>query len=151
MYTEQMAQAIADADYILPTNAAAGNYNSATPIDMSKFKRALYNIVVGAVSASGTLDARLQSCATSNFASNVHNVAGTNITQITNSNTIAKIELRSDQLVTQFPGDRYVRLNTTVGTAAINYAAVGQGGESMQGPASQYEGAIVGQTVICNT
>ena len=151
MYNEQAVQGIADVDYILPTNAAAASYNSATPIDMSKFHRAMYNIVVGIVTSTGTLDARLQSCATSNFASNVHNLAGTNITQITANNTIAKIEVRADQVTQQFATDKFVRLNTTVATAAVNYAAVGQGVEPSQRPGNQYEGAIVGQSVVCNT
>src|SRR5215475_4311459 len=111
-YTETGTQGIPPMDYILFTNAAAASYNSATPIDMSKFKRAMYVLSVGTITGAATLDARLQS-STTNFGT-AHNISATNITQITAANTIVTIEVRADQITGANAGDRYLRLNTTV-------------------------------------
>ncbi len=52
---------------------------------MSMFKRLLYEIQIGAITGAGTLSAQLQSCAAANFASDVHNITGSSITQVTNA------------------------------------------------------------------
>lgn len=141
MYNEQVSQAGALMDWIIFTNAAAASYNSANGIDMSKFKRAIWYIQTGLFTASATLDARVQSSTNATFGAGVHNVSGTNITQMVNTapNTFTKVEVRAEYIQQQNPGDRYVRLNTTVGTAAVNYGVLGLGFESEQKPASQYE------------
>lgn len=138
MYNEQLSQALALMDWITFTNAAAASYNSVNGIDMSKFKRAVYIVQTGLFTASGTLDGRIQSSPNANF-SPAHNVAATNLTTLNTSNTFEKVEVRAEYIQQQNPGDRYVRLNTTVGTAAVNYGVVGLGSESEQKPASQYE------------
>ena len=140
---ESANQKTALMDFVNQSNAAAGNYNSATPIDMSLFKQALYLLNVGVLSGTGTVDARLQSCKYSSFNTGVHNISGSNITQITNStgntNTWVKLTVRADQVSQLNAGDRYVRLNTTIGTASVNYQAVGIGMEAVQAPANQNE------------
>ena len=143
-YSEQLSQQFALVDQILFTNAAAASYNSTTGVDLSKYKRALFVIQVAAITATATLDARLQGSNNSNF-SGATNIANTNIAQITTANISAKIEIRSDQ--TNF---RYVRINSTVGTTALNYGAMGFGGQAIQSPGSQGEvSTLVGQTVLC--
>ncbi len=143
-YTEQMSQAMGIADYVLPSNATTASFNSVTPGEMSRYKRLLAVISVGTIGVSATLDARLQGSAT-NFGT-ATNLTGTNITQITAANTIVSIELRADQLTSQSAALRYVRLNTTVGTNALNYSAVIFGGDPSQQPVAN--GTIVGQQVI---
>lgn len=146
-YVEQLTQALAVADYILPSNATTASFNSSTPIDASKYERILYVISVGAIGGSATLDARLQTSST-NFGT-ASNVANTNITQITAANTIVSIEIRADQIGGLSGGaQRWVRLNTTVGTAALNYSAVGFGGVPSQQPVAN--GTIVGQSLVCS-
>jgi len=150
MYTEQASQGIALMDWILPTNAAAASYNSVNGIDMSKFKRAMYVIQTGLFTASGTLDARLQSSPNANF-NPAHNIASSNLTQIVNTtpNVMVKMEVRAEYVQQQNPGDRYVRLNTTIGTAAVNYGAIGYGVDSEQKPGNQYENTTsVPQSVV---
>jgi hypothetical protein len=150
-YTEQLSQQLALMDWILPTNAAAASYNSVNGVDMSRFKRALWVIQTGLFTANATLDARLQSSPNANF-NVVHNIAGTNLTQVVNTtpNVALKMEVRAEYVQQQNSGDRYVRLNTTVGTAAVNYGALGFGGEAEQRPgAANYENTTtVAQTVV---
>jgi hypothetical protein len=138
MFTEQMSQGLSCADKIDPSNAAASTYTS-TYLDMQKFRRAMYEIQIGTMAASSTLDANLQSCANSNFASSVHNITNSNITQVVNTstgNTRVTIEVRDLQVATQNPGDRYVRLRVVVGTAAVFFGATGWGSDAPQKPAS---------------
>src|ERR1700722_19707345 len=124
-YSERMSEQLALIDQTLPTNAAAGSFNTSPGIYLSKGKRALYLISVGAVTATGTLDGRLQASVNSNFAG-ASNIANTNLTQITASNIQAKLEIQAD-IMPVISGNlaRYVRLNTTVGTTAVIYGAIG--------------------------
>ena len=152
MFMESAIEAIVPMDFINQSNAAAGNYNSAVPLDMSKFKQALYQISVGVLSGTGTVDARLQSCQYSSFNTAVHNIAGSNIAQITNSsgntNTRQLLTVRADQVTQLNPGDKFVRLNVTIGTATVNYEATGFGVEPMQRPGKQnVNTSIVTQSV----
>ena len=150
MYTEQLTQALSAFDSILPSNAAAGTVNSGG-IDLQKFRRAIYWIEVGAMTASSTFNAQLQSCAQANFASGVHNFTNGAITQIANTtpNCIVSIETTDEALQNDFPGDRYVRLQCVIGTAAVNFSAIGLGGEANHKPASsQNPNTVVQQVVV---
>jgi hypothetical protein len=130
MYTETMTQGLSIADVI---NSQSVNNASVSSlgIDMSKFKRALFIIQAASLGAAGTLDGRLQSAPASNFAA-VHNIAGSNLTQINTSttpgnNALATLEIRADEIQA---GDRYVRLNLTGGGNAITVGAIGLAGEA---------------------
>ncbi len=111
---------------------------------MSKFKRALYIISVSStVAGTGTVDARLQGSANSNFTSNT-NISGTNITQITVNNVATTVEIRSDQLTQATPVAqmaaapyRYVRLHLTAATNAATISVIGLALDPEQSPASQ--------------
>ena len=146
--SETATQSVNPLDFIYISNAAAASYNSVAPIDMSKYGRAYYEIFTGLFTASGTLDARLQSCQYSSFNTAVHNLATTNIAQMVNTapNTVSTMEVRADQVVVANAADRYVRLNTTVGTAAVNYCAVGHGLDAKQKPGS----GNVNTTIVVN-
>jgi hypothetical protein len=137
MQTEEMTEGLAVVDYILPTNAAAGTYNSAKGIDMSKFARAIFIIEVGAMAASGTLNAFVQSSASATFASGVHNMVNAAITQIVNTapNCLVTVEVFANAVINENYSDRYIRLQTVVGTAAVYYGVVGLGGEAIEKPA----------------
>jgi hypothetical protein len=136
MYTEQLTQQLAQVDQILPSNAAAGTTNS-SGIDMSKNRRCLYVLEVGAMTASSTLNAILQSSAVANFASGVHNMTGGTVNLAnTNASQVVTFETTEEAVQNQNAGDRYVRLQCVVGTAAVNYSVVGQGGEANHKPAS---------------
>jgi hypothetical protein len=149
MYTEQLTQALSVADKIDPSNAAAATYTS-TGLDMQKFRRALYEIQIGAMAVSSTLDANLQSCAQANFASGVHNITSSNITQVPNTSNNARVtlEVRDLQVATQNPGDRYVRLRVVIGTGAVYFGVTGWGSEAPQKPATPQDIASVLQRQV---
>ena len=149
MYTEQLTQALSPVDNILPSNAAAGTVNS-SGIDLQKFRRAIFVIEVGAMTASATFDAKLQSCSLSNFASGVHSITGGAITQIANTgnNVVVTIETTDEAMEQKNPGDRYVRIQCVVTTAAVNFSAIGLGGEAQHKPASLQNPSSVTQQLV---
>jgi hypothetical protein len=149
MYTEQLTQGLAQLDQIMPSNAAAGTTNS-SGIDMSKNRRALYVLELGAMTASSTVNAVLQSSASSTFASGVHNMTGGTVNLNTgNTNQVITFETSDEAVTNQNVGDRYVRLQVIVGTAAANYSVVGIGGEAEHKPASkQNNTTVVSQQLV---
>lgn len=141
MFMETVKEMFSPMDFINQSNAAIASYNSAIPIDLSKYKRALFVISIGVMNTAATFDARLQTAVNANFNAGVHNIASTNIAQITNAaaNTNIKktIEIRSDQVAQANPGDKFVRLNCTVAGSTVNFEVVGYGVEPVQKPSSQ--------------
>jgi hypothetical protein len=134
---EQLTQGLSIAD-VLNSQSVNNTSVSSAGLDMSKFRRVMYIVQAASLGAAGTLDGRLQSCSASNFASGVHNISSTNLTQINTSttpgnNAVATIEIRDDQVQA---GDRYVRLQLTGGGNAITVGAIGLGGEGDFKPAN---------------
>ncbi len=120
---------------------------------MGKFKRLMWIVAPAGLGAAGTIDGRLQSSANSNF-TGVHNITGTNFTQIVGNNLTSTVEVRADQVTQANAGDRYVRLQlTTAGNVLTGVAAVGLGGEAEQKPAGpnyDLNTTYVQQRVVCN-
>lgn len=148
-----MSQGLAVADQIPPQSINNTSVNS-TGLLMSKVKRAFYLVQAGSLGSAGTLTGVLQSCALSNFASGVHNVSTSNLTTAFTNNTVSTIEVRSDQIQAQNPGDIAVRLNLTGGGNAITVGAIGLGGESIQKPASlqaNLNNTVLLQQVVVST
>jgi hypothetical protein len=142
---EQLSQGISIAGTeIDPQQQAAGTVYTGG-VDMEHFQRVLFVLMVGNVGAGGTVNAQLQSSSASNFSAGPNNIAGTAITQVAANNKIATVEVRSDQLT---PGDRYVRLQVTVGTNAVYIAALALGGEAEHKPASKQDIAAVAQRLV---
>ena len=119
------------------------------------FTRVIYTIATPSMGAAGTLNAQLQSCQYSGFNSAVHNVPSTAITQLLTASTpgnnaITTIEVSSQAVQNANPGDAYVRLNLVGGGNALTLFAVGQGGQSNQLPASQWNvnNTYLGQQVV---
>jgi hypothetical protein len=131
MYSEQMSQGLSVADVVNTQNVNNTNLNS-IGIDMSKFHRALFVIQCGSLGAAGTVDGRLQSSANSNF-NGVHNIANSNLTQITVNNSLATIEVRADQVQA---GDQFVRCQLTGGGNSVVVGIIGLGGEAIHKPGS---------------
>ncbi len=132
MMQEQLSQALSLADvfnYATVTNVSMNTLG----IDMSRFKRALWLITGVGIGAAGTIDGRLQSALNSNF-NVLHNITGSNITQITANGVMATVEVRADQVTQQNTGDRYVRLQGTGGGNPVTFAMVGFGSEAVQKP-----------------
>src|SRR6266436_3642001 len=98
MLTEQLTQALAlctevDPQVINNTNKTAG------PIDMSKFRRALFVVNVGAVTGGGSLNFQLVEDTAANLGT-ATNLAGSNVSQagFTTANKLVTFEVRSDQM-----------------------------------------------------
>jgi hypothetical protein len=145
MYTEQLSQALSIAGTELdPVSQGAGTVTTGS-VDMSKFHRAIFVVMVGNVGGAGTVDAKLQTSPVSNFGSGVADVTGSNITQVTASNKIVTLEMRADQVPA---GSRYARLSVTVGTNAVLIAALAIGGEAIQKPGNANDIAAVAQRVV---
>ena len=143
MYTEQLSQALSIAGTeIDPVSQGAGTVTSGA-VDMSKFHRTIFALMVGNIGGAGTVDAKLQQSA--NGSSGWTDVTGSNITTVTASNKIVTLEIRYDQLTA---GQRYVRLSVTVGTNAVLIAALAVGGEAVQKPASANDIAAVAQRLV---
>ena len=143
MYTEQLSQALSLAGTeIDPVSQAVGTVTSGG-VDLSKFKRVLFLLQVGAVGGAGTVDAKLQQSAT--LASGYADIASSNITQVTTANQIVTLEIRSDQLSA---GKRYARLSVTVGGNAVLIAALALGGEAVEKPASANDVTAVTQRLV---
>ncbi len=152
-YSEQLTQKLAYMDVVNSQAVTNASINSAQGIDMSKFKRVIYFVTLSSAGAAGTLDGRLQSSASATFASGVHNLTGTNLTQLVANNVCESVEIRADQVANQNAGDRYVRLNLTGGGNAVTVSAIGFGGDAIQEPGSQYNlnTTFLTAGVVCNT
>jgi hypothetical protein len=137
MYTEQMSQGLSIVDKIDPASVNAANATS-NGMDMSKFRRAMYEVQVGSFTGAATVSAVLQTCANSNFASNVHNMTGGTITTLNNASNNVRVTLETtdEAIVNQNSGDRYLRCVIVVGVNAVVVGATGWGGESKEKPAN---------------
>ncbi len=143
MITEQLSQALSIAAAELdPVSQGIGTVTSGG-VDMSKFERVLFLLMVGSVGAAGTVDAKLQESATSG--GTYTDISGGSITQITASNKIATVEIKATQLSS---GKQFVRLSVTVGGNAVLIAAVPLAGEAHQKPGSAQDIAAVTQRKV---
>jgi hypothetical protein len=143
MYTEQLSQALSLAGTELdPVSQGVATVTSGG-VDLQKFKRVLFILQVGSVGGAGTVDAKLQQ--SSQLGSGYADITGSNITQVTTSNKIVTLEIRSDQLT---GSNRYVRLSVTVAGNAVLISAVALGGEAVEKPASANDVTAVTQRLV---
>ena len=143
MITEQLSQALSIAAAELdPVSQGVATVTSGG-VDMSKFERVLFLLMVGSVGAAGTVDAKLQESATSG--GTYTDIAGASITQITASNKIATLEIKATQLSS---GKTAVRLSLTVAVNAVLIAVLPIAGEAKQKPASAQDVAAVVQRKV---
>ena len=100
----------------------------------------------GTLGASGTVDMKLQACATSG--GTYADVAGCAITQITSgAENIAQLEISAETLMNLNVGP-YVKVVVTIGTAASLVSLIVEGGVARYEPAADENIAAVTQTVI---
>jgi hypothetical protein len=139
MFTEQLTQALGfctevDPQVINNTNKTAG------PIDMGKFKRALFVVNVGAVTGGGSLNFQLVEDTQSSLAT-ATNLAGNNVSQtgFTTANKLVTFEVRADQMT-----KRYLGLKVTeTGVQNVNVCVIGLGGEAIEKPGNANNTASV--------
>src|SRR5262249_6531368 len=124
-----------------------GSVKTTFGVDMSKFRRALFVLNVGAFGASTTVDMKLVEDANSNL-STATDVTGTNvaITQLVaagGNNRFATLEIRAGQNT-----QRYVGVQVTVGVAATLIQATALGGEAIEKPGNVNDIAAVAQRQV---
>lgn len=129
---------------INPVSQAAGTVTTGW-IDMQAWFSLLAILSVGAIGASGTVNAKLQQ-ATDGSGTAAKDIAGAAITQLdaagNDSNKQVEINLRQDDL-DRNGGFRFVRLSVTVGTAASVIAALLVGLDARYGSAADNDAATV--------
>jgi hypothetical protein len=148
MITEQLSQALSIAATELDPVSQGIATVTTGGVDMSKFERVMFVLMVGALGGAGTVDAKLQEC-TSAGGAGASDIAGSNITQLTvggsGSNKIVTLEIKASQLTA---GKSFVRLSVTVGGNAVLIAACPLGGEARQKPGSAQDIAAVFQRKV---
>jgi len=153
MYMEQITERIGLNNGIAPQTLNNGFLNS-DYVDLSKFKRALFILTIGA--NAGSVQYYLQEDSVTNFANSTNGVAGSfsnsggnNVsrTGLTAASKIYTIEVRADQLSA---GKRYVRLNVkenNVGNATLAVVGYGDDADSKKGSANNGT-AVTNQDVV---
>ena len=105
---------------IAPSNQAAGAQSTGW-ISVADYFNFMALVNVGALGASGTVDAKIEQAQDSS-STGAKDVAGKAITQIVASNKTAAIDINQNDIdVTN--GFTHIRLTITVGTAACDTAA----------------------------
>jgi hypothetical protein len=133
---------------ISPQSAAAGTYTSGW-VDMQDVYSLMAIILVGAMTATGTLDAKVQQ-ATDSGGTGAKDVSGTAITQLTAAGTDSNKQVAIN--VTQADldrnnGFRFVRLSVTTATAASLLAGMIVGLDFRYGAATDNDAATVDEVV----
>lgn len=135
-FTERLTEKLANAAAPLyPANQAFNNSTPFTvgPVDMSRYRRVLGIVNAGVLAANSNIAVVFQESTTSNGTfSNVASGAQVNITA---TNTLGRVEMRSDQMGS---GNRFLRLALFVQVANAFVGAELLGGDSHYSPASQY-------------
>ena len=145
--TERLHQRVAVVGTIDPQSGTAGNYDT-DGVDMSKFRRALFVLLVGAMTSTGTVNAKLQGSADN---STFVDITGKAITQLTEAGTDANkqalLEISDAELADTAATYRYVRMRVVTATAASLIAAVALGADPRYAPASDNDLASVDEIV----
>jgi hypothetical protein len=139
MYTEQLTQALGFATEVDP-QVMNNNAKTAGPVDMSKFKRALFVVNVGAVTGGGALTMQLIEDTASNLGT-ATNLAGSNtsLTAFSTANKLVTFEVRADQMTKRYLGLKI----TETGSQNVNVCAIGVGGEAIEKPGNANNAASV--------
>lgn len=133
---------------INPQSATAGTYTSGW-VDMQSVYAVLAIVMAGAMTATGTLDAKIQQ-ATDGSGTGAKDVTGTAITQLTAAGTDSNKQVAIN--VTQADldrnnGFRFVRLSVTTATAASLLAGLIVGLDFRYGAATDNDATTVDEVV----
>ena len=148
MYSEQLSERLAVVATIDPDAYSAGAENS-DAVDLSKFNRALFVLMVGDLGVSATVDFKLQWAATSG--GSYTDISGKSITQLTQAgsddNKQALIEITAEELAAVDTTAQFVRGVLTIGTTACDAGMVALAGVARHHPASDDDLASVDEIV----
>lgn len=146
MITEQASQGIAIPGVMIPP-VSTSSVKKSGAVDMTKFRKAMFIVGVGAFGASATVDAKIQESVDTTDG-NFTDVTGGAITQLAaagGDNRIALLEIAAGSLTA---GKKYTRVVVTVGTAATLVTAFALGVEAAQKPGSQNNDTSVAQRLV---
>lgn len=118
--------------HIAPATASTGSYGiTGTAVDMQGWEGCVFLISIGAMVASGTFDAKVQSAAASAFgtAHDITNAALTQLAAATGASKLYAIDVKAQTMTAANAGDRYLRIaaqgdgshNVTYDVVAITY------------------------------
>lgn len=128
---------------IAPQSLAPGSASTGW-VDMSTLGSVLVNLLVGAITTGGAVDAKLEQ-ATDAAGANAKDITGKAITQLTaaggDSNTQVDLNLRSEELDIN-GGFRYARLTVTTATAAALIAASIRGFDARYQPQADLSSVV---------
>jgi hypothetical protein len=143
MYTEQLSQALSIAAAPVHPQTLNNSNQSTGGVDMSKLRRCLFVIDIGAIANGGSVTAKLQESADN---TNWSDVAGGSATAVTSSSKVITLEERADQLSA---GKRYLRCNVaeTAGQNAV-CCVLPLGGKAVNKPASANDHTSVTQRLV---
>jgi hypothetical protein len=145
--SEKLHQRVAVLGTVDPQSASAGTYDT-DGVDLRLFRRALFLLLVGAIGASATVDAKLQGSADN---STFVDITGKAITQLTKAGTDDNkqvlLEISDAELADASSTYRYVRMRVTTATAASLIAVAALGGDPRYYPASDNDLASVDEIV----
>jgi hypothetical protein len=143
---EQLSQGLSIAATINPQALSNATLTSGNGIDMSKSRRAMAVVLVGA--GGGNITAKLRAATSSG--GTFTDVTGSTITAITTTNKQATIEVRDDELQSLVgAGYQWLQLSITENNvASTQVAGVLLGGEGDWKPAAKQDPASVVQRLV---
>lgn len=110
---QSLADSVDPAQHIAPVSSTTGSYGiTGTAVDMQGWEGCLFLINIGAMTSSGTFDAKAQSAAASSFAT-PHDITGAALTQLAAASGASKIyaiDVKAQTMTAAQSGDRYLRL-----------------------------------------
>jgi hypothetical protein len=150
IYTERMSEAISvPALGIVPFAGGAGTYTTAA-VPLTKLRRVLFTVQVGAMGASSTVNFNVQGCSTSG--GTFVDIPNTSITPLAqsggNGSQEVIVEITAEQVAALNLGYQFLKGKLVIATAATPSAVLVQGGVSRYEPASTLNDASVVQTVV---
>jgi hypothetical protein len=146
MNTEQASQGIAIPGVMIPPVSTISTKKSGA-VDMTRFRKALFLVGVGAFGASATVDAKIQESVDTTDG-NFTDVTGGAVTQLVaagGDNRIVILEIGAGSLSA---GKKFTRVVVTVGTAATLVTAFALGADAAQKPGSQNNDTSVAQRLV---
>lgn len=137
-YNERITEALAYAARLAPASQSAGTVNLG-PVQLAQAKKALFILNLGAFGSSATVDAKVQTSATSG--GTYADVAGGAITQQTATGLVL-IEVRAETLQ-NLDHNPWVRVSITIATAAVVMS-----GEVLLAPTDYSPSSLLNTTVL---
>lgn len=144
---ERLTDTLAVVSKLDPVSQGAGTVTS-TSIDMAQYRRVMFILSVGAMTASSTVDMTIRGD-TASGGTYTTAITGKTITQLTqagsDSNKVVIVEVGADEVAAQ--GLRYIRASVVVGAAASLVSLVALAGDIRYTPASDFDLAAVDEIV----